>query len=131
ILSPVALGPSESRPIHPRRATLRGARLGIRIDHAPRSWWQGADENAAGGPRANPPRRAPLRGARLGIRIDHAWRSWWQAADEIATLARAELGVADIVIFDPESRIGRPEEESEKVREFARSVDAAVVGLGT
>jgi hypothetical protein len=77
------------------------------------------------------PRRPSLRGARLGIRIDHAWRSWWQAADEIAQLARTELGVADVVIFDPESRIGRPEEESEKVREFARSVDAAVVGLGT
>jgi hypothetical protein len=93
ILSPVALGPSESRTPTPRVATLRGARL--------------------------------------GIRIDHAWRSWCQAADEIAQLARTELGVADVVIFDPESRIGRPEEESEKVREFARSVDAAVVGLGT
>ena len=93
ILSPIALGPSESRPVEPRRATLRRARL--------------------------------------GIRIDHAWRSWWQAADEIAQLARTELGVADVVIFDPESRIGRPEEESEKVREFARTVDAAVVGLGT
>jgi hypothetical protein len=93
ILSPVALGPSESRPIPPRTATLRGARL--------------------------------------GIRIDHAWRSWWQAADELATLARAELGVADVVVFDPESRIGRPEEESAKVVAFARSVDAAIVGLGT
>jgi hypothetical protein len=86
------------------------------------------------GPKASrmpEPRRPSLRGARLGIRIDHAWRSWWQAADEIAQLARTELGVADVVVFDPESRIGRPEEESEKVREFARSVDAAVVGLGT
>ncbi len=93
ILSPVALGPTETRPLQPRRATLRGARL--------------------------------------GIRIDHAWRSWWQAAEEIARLARTELRVADVVVFDPESRIGRPEEESEKVRDFARSVDAAVVGLGT
>jgi hypothetical protein len=93
ILSPTALGPAESRTLEPRRATLRGARL--------------------------------------GIRIDHAWRSWWQAADEIATLARTELGVAEVVVFDPESRIGRPEEESAKVAEFARSVDAAVVGLGT
>jgi hypothetical protein len=93
ILSPVAMGPAESRPVQPRRATLRGARL--------------------------------------GIRIDHAWRSWWQAADEIATLARTELGVADVVVFDPESRIGRPEEESAKVVDFARSVDAAIVGLGS
>ena len=93
ILSPTALGPAESRPIRQRLATLRGARL--------------------------------------GIRIDHAWRSWWQAADEIASLARAELGVADVVVFDPESRIGRPEDESAKVVEFARGVDVAIVGLGT
>ena len=93
ILSPAALGPAESRTLAPRRVTLRGGRL--------------------------------------GIRIDHAWRSWWQAADEIASLARTELGVAEVVVFDPESRIGRPEEESAKVAEFARSVDAAVVGLGT
>jgi hypothetical protein len=93
ILSPVALGPTESRPVRPRLATLRGARL--------------------------------------GIRIDHAWRSWWQAADEIASLARTELGVADVVVYDPESRIGRPEDESAKVVAFARGVDAAIVGLGT
>jgi hypothetical protein len=77
------------------------------------------------------PRLPSLRGARLGIRIDHAWRSWWQAADEIAVLARTELGVADVIVFDPESRIGRPEDESAKVVAFARTVDAAVVGLGT
>ena len=93
ILSPTTSGPTESRPVVPRLTTLRGARL--------------------------------------GIRIDHAWRSWWQAADEIATLARTELGVAEVVVFDPESRIGRPEEESAKVADFARGVDAAIVGLGT
>jgi hypothetical protein len=93
ICSPVALGPSESRPLAPRVPDLSGAVL--------------------------------------GLRIDHAWRSWWQAADEIAQLARAELAVRDVVIFDPESRIGRPEEESAKVVAFARSVDAAIVGLGT
>ncbi len=93
ILSPTALGPAESQPVQPRLPSLRGARL--------------------------------------GIRIDHAWRSWWQAADEIASLARTELGVADVVIFDPESRIGRPEDESAKVVAFARGVDAAIVGLGT
>lgn len=93
ILSPVALGPQESRPPTARLTTLRGKRL--------------------------------------GIRIDHAWRSWWTAADELGVLARAELGVADVIVFDPESRIGRPEEESAKVVAFAQSVDAAVVGLGT
>jgi hypothetical protein len=93
ICSPVALGPSESRPLAPRVSSLAG-----RV---------------------------------LGLRIDHAWRSWWQAADEIARLARAELGVRDVVVFDPESRIGRPEEESAKVAAFARGVDAAIVGLGT
>ena len=93
IVSPVAPGPAISRTLQPARPTLRGARL--------------------------------------GIRIDHAWRSWWQAADEIGRLALTELGVADVVIFDPESRIGRPEEESAKVVAFARSVDAAIVGLGT
>ena len=93
ILSPVALGPSESRPLAPRVPTLGSAVL--------------------------------------GIRIDRAWRSWWHAADEIERLARAELGVRDVVVFDPESRIGRPEEESAKVAAFARTVDAAVVGLGT
>ncbi len=93
ILSPTALGPTQARPVCPRLSTLRGARL--------------------------------------GIRIDHAWRSWWQAADEIAALARTQLGVADVVVFDPESRIGRPEDESAKVVAFARTVDAAVVGLGT
>jgi hypothetical protein len=93
IYSPVALGPSEARPLAPRVASLAG---GI-----------------------------------LGIRIDHAWRSWWQAADEIERLARAQLGVRDVVVFDPESRIGRPEEESAKVAAFAHGIDAAIVGLGT
>jgi hypothetical protein len=93
ILSPVALGPSERKPLAPRLPALAGKVL--------------------------------------GIRIDRAWRSWWQAADEIALLARRDLGVRDVVVFDPESRIGRPEDESAKVRAFARTVDAAVVGLGT
>ena len=93
ILSPVALGPTDAKTLAPRLSTLRGRRL--------------------------------------GIRIDRAWRSWWQAADEIARLARTELGVADVVIFDPESRIGNPERESAKVVEFAQRVDAAIVGLGT
>ena len=93
VLSPVALGPSETKPL------------------------------AAGLP--------SLRGKILGIRIDRAWQSFHRFADEVARLARTELGVADVVIFDPETRIGTPEAESGKVLAFARTVDAAVVGLGT
>jgi hypothetical protein len=77
------------------------------------------------------PRLRSLRGAVLGIRVDDAWPSWSLAADELATLARAHFGVRDVVVFDPELRIGRPEAESDKVAAFARAVDAAVVGLGT
>jgi hypothetical protein len=72
-----------------------------------------------------------LRGKRLGIRRDHAWRSFEIFADELGRLAREDLGVAEVVMFDPESRIGSPELESAKVVDFARRVDAAVVGLGT
>ena len=77
------------------------------------------------------PRLASLRGTVLGVRVDRAWPSWSVAADELANLARSEAGVRDVVLFDPGSRIGRPEEESHKVADFARTVDAAVVGLGT
>jgi len=77
------------------------------------------------------PRLATLRGKVLGIRVDRAWRSFQQYADELARLARERLGVRDVVIFDPDTRIGTPEEESGKVVAFARRVHAAVVGLGT
>jgi hypothetical protein len=77
------------------------------------------------------PRPATLAGKRLGIRRDHTWRSFEVFADELGRLARERLGVADVVMFDPETRIGTPERESDKVAEFARHVDAAVVGLGT
>jgi len=93
ILSPVALGPSEARPLAPRLAGLRGATL--------------------------------------GIRVDRAWRSFLTFADELRTVAQADFGVARVVVFDPEARVGSPEAESGKVVEFARGVDAAVVGLGT
>ena len=46
ILSPVALGPSERKPLAPRVPALAGKVLGIRIDRAWRSWWQAADEIA-------------------------------------------------------------------------------------
>lgn len=77
---------------------------------------------------------APLRtlaGKRLGIRRDHTWRSFEVFADELGRLARERLGVAEVVMFDPATRIGSPEHESARVAEFARGVDAAVVGLGT
>jgi hypothetical protein len=93
ILSPAALGPTDSHPLTPRLPS-----------------WQGR---------------------RLGIRIDHAWRSWWVAADELARLARTQRGVKAVTLFDPESRIGKPEEESQKVVQFAAGIDAAIVGLGT
>lgn len=93
ILSPVALGPSEAKPLTPLRASLQGAVL--------------------------------------GLRVDRAWQSFHVFADEVNTIARAELGVADVVVFDPDVRIGTPEVETAKVVDFARSVHAAVVGLGT
>ena len=93
ILSPVALGPAQAKPLAARLRTLRGKVL--------------------------------------GIRVDRAWRSFLVYADELGRLARERLGVADVIVFDPETRIGTPEAESGKVVEFARRVDAAVVGLGT
>jgi len=93
VLSPVALGPADAKPLASRSHDLRGKVL--------------------------------------GIRVDRAWRSFHVYADELRALARDRLGVADVVIFDPEARIGTPEAESGKVVDFARSIDAAVVGLGT
>jgi hypothetical protein len=89
---------------------------------------------AALGPSEARPLRPPLAtlaGARLGIRVDRAWQSFHWVADEVARHARAALGVADVVFFDPDIRIGAPEAESDKIRVFASDVDAALVGLGT
>lgn len=77
------------------------------------------------------PPLSSLEGRTLGIRRDHTWRSFEVFADEFARLAQERLGVARVVMFDPEARIGSPERESARVEEFARGVDAAVVGLGT
>jgi hypothetical protein len=93
VLSPVAMGPSESRVL----------------------------ALPAGG----------LAGKRLGIRHDKAWRSFEIFSDELEKLARERLGVADVIRFDPATRIGSPEAETARAREFAAQVDAAVVGLGT
>lgn len=72
-----------------------------------------------------------LQGKVLGIRRDSAWHSFEVFADRLGRLARERLGVSEVVMFDPEARIGTPEQESDRVVEFAEEVDAAVVGLGT
>jgi len=77
------------------------------------------------------PAAGALAGKTLGIRRDSAWRSFEVFADELGRLAREKLGVADVVMFDPEARIGTPEQESRRVEAFAEEVDVAVVGLGT
>ncbi|MBM4266676.1 MAG: hypothetical protein FJ144_08705 [Deltaproteobacteria bacterium] len=77
------------------------------------------------------PRLDSLRGKRIGIRRDDTWRSFEIFAEELGRLFRERLDVAEVVMFDPQLRIGTPEDESARVEEFARSVDAAVVGLGT
>jgi len=39
--------------------------------------------------------------------------------------------VRDVVVFDPDTRIGTTDEERRKVAGFVRAVDAAIVALGT
>ena len=78
------------------------------------------------------PARLPGAGGRvLGIRVDRAWPSFIRVAHCFADLARQRLGVRDVVIFDPDIRIGTTEEERRKVAGFVRDVDMAIVGLGT
>jgi hypothetical protein len=81
---------------------------------------------------AKPTRRlASLEGKVLGIRRDRVWRSFTHFSNHIATLARTDWRVRDVVFFDPGVRIGTTDEERQKVAGFVRAVDAAVVGLGT
>jgi hypothetical protein len=82
---------------------------------------------------ARPVTAAPesLAGKRLGLRGDRAWRSLQWFAEEIATFATEHCGVDRVVFFDPETRIGSPDTERDKIRRFAEGVDVAVVGLGT
>jgi len=72
-----------------------------------------------------------LAGQVLGLRIDDTWRSFTRFANRFAELARARLRVRDIVVFDPDIRIGTTDEERRKVAGFVRDIDAAIVGLGT
>ena len=78
-----------------------------------------------------PARLPSLTGKVLGLRIDDTWQSYTRDADRFARLARERLRVRDVVVFDPDIRIGTGEEERRKVAGFVRDVDAAIVGLGT
>jgi hypothetical protein len=78
-----------------------------------------------------PARLPTLAGKVLGLRIDDTWQSFTRFANRFAQLARARLQLRDIVIFDPDIRIGTTEEERRKVAGFVRDIDAAIVGLGT
>ena len=88
---------------------------------------------ALGGTEARPlaPALDGLAGRVLGLRLDPTWRSWSVIADELARIALASWGVREVRRFEPGVRLGSPEAESEKIAAFARTVDAAVVGLGT
>jgi len=72
-----------------------------------------------------------LSGRVLGLRIDDTWQSFTRFANRFAQLARERLQVRDIVVFDPDIRIGTTDEERRKVAGFVRDIDAAIVGLGT
>jgi len=88
----------------------------------------------ASGPLERLPLPVPLpslTGKVLGLRIDDTWQSFTRFANRFARLARERLGVRDIVVFDPDIRIGTTDEERRKVAGFVRDIDAAIVGLGT
>ena len=80
---------------------------------------------------ALPGRLPSLAGKVLGVRIDDTWQSFTRFANRFAVLARSRLRVRDIVVFDPDIRIGTTDEERRKVAGFVRDIDAAIVGLGT
>lgn len=72
-----------------------------------------------------------LQGRVLGLRIDDTWTSFTRFADVVRREARHRWDVRDVVVFDPDIRIGTTEEERRKVAGFVHAVDAAIVGLGT
>lgn len=78
-----------------------------------------------------PPRLPSLAGKVLGLRIDDTWQSFTRFANRFAALARAHCQLRDLVVFDPDIRIGTTDEERRKVAGFVRDIDAAIVGLGT
>lgn len=78
------------------------------------------------------PERLPsLRGKVLGLRIDDTWQSFTRFANRFVEIARHRLQLRDVVLFDPDIRIGTTDEERRKVAGFVRDIDAAIVGLGT
>ena len=91
------------------------------------------DPTAAGSLERLPlPDRLPsLEGKVLGVSIDDTWTSFTRFANRFVALARERLKVRDVVIFDPDIRIGTTDEERRKVAGFVRDIDAAIVGLGT
>ena len=72
-----------------------------------------------------------LAGKRLGLRVDRAWQSFQWFAEEVAAHATERCAVQSVTFFDPETRIGSPDTERDKIRRFADGVDVAIVGLGT
>jgi hypothetical protein len=78
-----------------------------------------------------PARLPTLAGRTLGLRIDDTWQSFTRFANRFAELARQRLQVREVVVFDPDTRIGTTDEERRKVAGFVRDIDAAIVGLGT
>ena len=78
-----------------------------------------------------PARLPSLSGRVLGLRVDDTWQSYTRFANRFAQLARAHLPLRDIVVFDPDIRIGTTDEERRKIAGFVRDIDAAIVGLGT
>lgn len=78
------------------------------------------------------PSRLPAAAGRvLGLRVDRAWPSFARVAQRFAALARERLAVREVIVFDPDARIGTTDEERRKVAGFVRDVDLAIVGLGT
>ena len=70
-----------------------------------------------------------LRARTVGIRYDQAWRSWLWTIDEWKPLL--EKDGATLHLWQARNRVGEGSEQTfAELREFAASVDVAIVGLG-
>lgn len=75
------------------------------------------------------PDAGDLRGRSVGIRYDQAWRSWLWTIDEWQPLLEAQG--AQIRLWQARNRVGEEAERTfAELRDFAASVDVAIVGLG-
>lgn len=75
------------------------------------------------------PEAGVLAGRTVGIRYDQAWRSWLWTIDEWRP--RLEAEGATIRLWQAGNRVGdEAERTSAGLRDFAASVDVAIVGLG-